>query len=144
MREGTDLREDVRRRYADAAMAVTTGVGAACDCCHPGATCSEEGHVFGPELYEALADEELPEAAVLASLGCGNPTAVADLHPGETVLDLGSGGGIDVLLSPKRVGPSGKVYGLDMPEEVLALAISDRGDAGVSRVASLRGSIEHM
>ena len=95
------LREEVRARYADAATAVLTGSGAACDCSHPGKTCAEEGHAFGPELYDALEDEALPEAAVLASLGCGNPTAVADLHDGETVLDLGSGGGIDVLLSAK-------------------------------------------
>ena len=103
------------------------GPGAACDCCHPGATCAEEGHAFGPDLYEALEGEALPEGAVLASLGCGNPTAVADLHEGETVLDLGSGGGIDVLLSAKRVGPTGKVYGLDMTEEMLALAIREPG-----------------
>ena len=94
-----DLREDVRRRYAEAASTVTLGAGAAQDCCHPGKTCAEEGHATGPEFYGQLTEEELPEAAVLASLGCGNPTAVADLHPGETVLDLGSGGGIDVLLS---------------------------------------------
>jgi len=104
MSSNTELREDVRRRYAEAANTVATGKGAASNCCHPGTTCSEEGHGSGPGFYDALADEELPEAAVLASLGCGNPTAVADLHPGETVLDLGSGGGIDVLLSAKRVG----------------------------------------
>src|SRR5438445_2302329 len=89
MTNDTELREDVRRRYAEAATAVTTGSGVACDCCHPGSTCAEEGHAFGPEIYEALADERLPEAAILASLGCGNPTAVADLHLGEPVLDLG-------------------------------------------------------
>jgi arsenite methyltransferase len=137
----TDLREEVRSRYAEAAIAVATGAGAACDCCHPGRTCAEEGHAFGPELYEALASEELPDAAVLASLGCGNPIAVADLHEGETVLDLGSGGGIDVLLSAKRVGPTGKVYGLDMTEEMLALAIRNRdlcpgGRVGVSDVVA--------
>ncbi len=144
MIKAIDLREDVRQRYAEAASAVTTGAGVACDCCHPGTTCAEEGHTFGPELYEALADEGLPEAAVLASLGCGNPTAVADLHPGETVLDLGSGGGIDVLLSAKRVGPTGKVYGLDMTDEMLALAIKNRDDAGATNVEFLKGYIEEV
>src|SRR5438034_1323517 len=105
MTQDVQLSEEVRARYAESALAVTEGSGTACDCCHPGSTCAEEGHAFGPELYEALDQEGLPEAAVLASLGCGNPTAIADLHPGETVLDLGSGGGIDVLLSAKRVGP---------------------------------------
>jgi arsenite methyltransferase len=138
------LREEVRARYAEAATSVSTGAGAACDCCHPGSSCSGEGHTFGPELYEALAGEELPEAAVLASLGCGNPTAVADLHPGETVLDLGSGGGIDVLLSAKRVGPTGKVYGLDMTEEMLALALENRAAAGATNVEFLKGYIEDI
>jgi arsenite methyltransferase len=144
MSNETDLREDVRRRYAEAATTVTAGAGAACDCCHPGKTCAEEGHAFGPELYEALSDEGLPEAAVLASLGCGNPTAVADVHPGETVLDLGSGGGIDVLLSAKRVGPTGKVYGLDMTEEMLSLAIKNRDDAAATNVEFLKGYIEEV
>jgi SAM-dependent methyltransferase len=139
-----DLREEVRVRYAEAASAVIAGAGAACDCSHSGRTCEEEGHAFGPELYDALASEGLPEAAVLASLGCGNPTAVADLHPGETVLDLGSGGGIDVLLSAKRVGPTGKVYGLDMTEEMLALAIRNRDELGVTNVEFLRGLIEDV
>ena len=137
------LREEVRARYADAAKAVTEGAGPACDCCHPG-SCSDEGHAFGPELYEGLAREGLPDAAVMASLGCGNPTAVADLLPGETVLDLGSGGGIDVLLSAKRVGPTGKVYGLDMTEEMLALAIGNREAAGATNVEFLKGYIEDI
>ncbi|MGH2595814.1 MAG: arsenite methyltransferase [Actinomycetota bacterium] len=144
MTNDTELREEVRLRYAEAATTVTAGEGAACDCCHPGSTCAEEGHEFGPELYDALHDEGLPEAAVLASLGCGNPTAVADLNPGETVLDLGSGGGIDVLLSAKRVGPTGKVYGLDMTEEMLALAIRNRDEAGATNVEFLRGYIEEV
>jgi arsenite methyltransferase len=144
MTNAAELREDVRTRYAEAATAVSTGAGAACDCCHPGATCAEEGHAFGPALYEALADERLPDEAVLASLGCGNPTAVADLHAGETVLDLGSGGGIDVLLSAKRVGPTGKVYGLDMTEEMLALAIDNREKAGATNVEFLKGYIEDI
>ena len=144
MTNDTDLREDVRRRYAEAAGTVAAGAGAACDCGHPGSSCAQEGHAFGPELYEALSDEGLPEAAVLASLGCGNPTAVADLSPGETVLDLGSGGGIDVLLSARRVGPTGKVYGLDMTEEMLALAIQNRDQAGATNVEFLRGYIEDV
>jgi SAM-dependent methyltransferase len=140
----TKLREEVRTHYGEAATAVLTGSGVACDCSHPGTTCAEEGHRFGPELYEALESEALPEGAVLASLGCGNPTAVADLHPGETVLDLGSGGGIDVLLSAKRVGPTGKVYGLDMTEEMLALAIRNRDEAGATNVEFLKGYIEDV
>jgi len=139
-----DLREEVRTRYAEAATAVISGVGAACDCCHPGMSCAEEGHAFGPELYDALAEERLPDAAVLASLGCGNPTAVAELRPGEIVLDLGSGGGIDVLLSAKRVGPTGKVYGLDMTDEMLSLAIRNRDEAGATNVEFLKGYIEDI
>jgi arsenite methyltransferase len=138
------LRDEVRRRYAEAATGVSVGAGSACDCSHPGATCEQEGHAFGPSLYEALSDESLPEAAVLASLGCGNPTAVAELRPGETVLDLGSGGGIDVLLSASRVGPTGKVYGLDMTEEMLALAIRNRNEAGATNVEFLKGYIEDI
>jgi arsenite methyltransferase len=137
------LREEVRARYAEAATSVSTGTGA-CDCHYPGSSCADEGHAFGPEFYDALGREGLPEAAVLASLGCGNPTAVADLIPGETVLDLGSGGGIDVLLSAKRVGPEGKVYGLDMTEEMLALAIANRDQAGMKNVEFLKGLIEDI
>ncbi len=144
MSDETDLREQVRQRYAEAASAVTTRADDASDCCHPGSTCVEASHAFGPGLYERLGDEGLPEAAVLASLGCGNPTAVAELHPGETVLDLGSGGGIDVLLSASRVGPTGKVYGLDMTEEMLALAIRNRDEAGVTNVEFLKGYIEDI
>ena len=140
----TDLRDEVRSRYGEAATAVLTGSGVACDRCHPGTTCAEKGHAFSPDLYESLEGESLPEGAVLASLGCGNPTAVADLHPGETVLDLGSGGGIDVLLSAKRVGPTGKVYGLDMTEEMLALAVRNRDEAGATNVEFLKGYIEDV
>jgi len=139
-----ELRERVRARYAEAATVVASGLGAASDCCHPGTTCAQEGHAFGPELYEALSEESLPDAAVLASLGCGNPTAVADLHAGETVLDLGSGGGIDALLSAKRVGATGKVYGLDMTEEMLALAIRTREESGITNVEFLKGYIEDI
>jgi arsenite methyltransferase len=144
MTKATELRDEVRARYSEMAASVAAGTGAACDCGHPGSTCAEEGHAFGPELYEALESEQLPEAAVLASLGCGNPTAVADLHEGETVLDLGSGGGIDVLLSAKRVGPTGKVYGLDMTDEMLALAIRNRDDLGATNVELLKGYIEEI
>src|SRR5207249_10823611 len=116
-----------------------TSVSAECgdSCCGPDA-----GAGFGAELYEALATEELPEAAVLASLGCGNPTAVAELRPGETVLDLGSGGGIDVLLSAKRGGPSGRAIGLDMTDEMLALARANAAEAGATNVDFLKGTIE--
>jgi arsenite methyltransferase len=144
MTNDMELREEVRARYAEMANGVASGAGAACDCGHPGKTCAEEGHEFGPELYDALESEQLPEAAVLASLGCGNPTAVTELHEGERVLDLGSGGGIDVLLSAKRVGPTGKVYGLDMTDEMLALAIHNRDEAGATNVEFLKGYIEEI
>ena len=144
MTQDIELREEVRARYAEMASGVTSGAGAACDCGHPGKTCAQEGHAFGPDLYEHLRDEDLPETAVLASLGCGNPTAVADLHEGDVVLDLGSGGGIDVLLSAKRVGSTGKVYGLDMTEEMLALAIKNREEADVRNVEFLKGYIEDI
>jgi len=144
MKNNADLREEVRSRYTEAASTVTAGTRAANDCCHPGRTCAEEGHATGPEFYGQLTEEGLPDVAVLASLGCGNPTLVADLHPGETVLDLGSGGGLDVLLSAKRVGPTGKVYGLDMTEEMLALAVKNRDEAGATNVEFLKGYIEEI
>jgi arsenite methyltransferase len=145
------VREQVRARYAAAATKVTSGQGGCgcgqpadcgCDagCCGTAATAEEPG--FGAELYAALDRDQLPDTALLASLGCGNPTAVADLHQGETVLDLGSGGGIDVLLSAKRVGPSGKAYGLDMTEEMLALARRNAEQAGATNVDFLKGQIE--
>jgi arsenite methyltransferase len=145
------LREQVRARYAAAATKVTSGQGdcgcgqpsdCGCDsgCCGGAATAQEPG--FGAELYAALDRDQLPGAALLASLGCGNPTAVADLNEGETVLDLGSGGGIDVLLSAKRVGPTGKAYGLDMTEEMLALARTNAAEAGATNVEFLKGQIE--
>jgi arsenite methyltransferase len=137
------LREQVRARYAAAATKVTGSQGdCGCDsgCCGTAATAEEPG--FGAELYAALDRDQLPGPAVLASLGCGNPTAVAELHEGETVLDLGSGGGIDVLLSAKRVGPSGKAYGLDMTEEMLALARANATQAGATNVDFLKGQIE--
>ena len=129
------LREQVRDRYAAAALAVGGG------CCEPGGAIAEPD-VFGASLYSATDQDELPAAAVLASLGCGNPTAVADLHPGERVLDLGSGGGIDVLLSARRVGPSGFAHGVDMTEEMLALARANAAEAGAINVEFLHGSIE--
>jgi SAM-dependent methyltransferase len=122
----------VREHYAAAANRAATGSGA---CCGP-----EEG--IGPELYGALERSELPDAALLASLGCGNPTAVADLREGERVLDLGSGGGIDVLLSAKRVGPAGRAFGLDMTDEMLALARRNAAEAGATNVEFLKGQIE--
>ena len=107
-----------------------------------GHACCAPGEGIGAELYSALERDELPDAAVLASLGCGNPTAVADLHEGERVLDLGSGGGIDVLLSAKRVGPTGRVFGLDMTDEMLALAPRNIAEAGATNVELLKGHIE--
>jgi arsenite methyltransferase len=140
-----ELREEVRRRYAESARAVTAGSqGCGCgsgSCCADG----EAGAAsFGEALYDAEQRGELPEAATLASLGCGNPTAVAELREGETVLDLGSGGGIDVILSAKRVGPSGRAYGLDMTDEMLALAQQNATEAGVTNVHFLKGVIEQI
>jgi SAM-dependent methyltransferase len=137
------LREEVRRRYAESARAVTTGSsGGCCDssCCKD----TSPGADFGEALYTAEQRGELPDAAALASLGCGNPTAVAELREGETVLDLGSGGGIDVILSAKRVGPTGTAYGLDMTDEMLALARQNAGEAGISNVHFLKGVIEDV
>jgi len=141
-----ELREEVRRRYAESARAVTessNGCG-----CGSGACCADEQAAaetkFGELLYDAEQRGELPDAAVLASLGCGNPTAVAELHEGETVLDLGSGGGIDVILSAKRVGPAGTTYGLDMTDEMLALARQNAAEARVTNVHFLKGVIEQI
>jgi SAM-dependent methyltransferase len=125
------IHETVREHYAAAAVRASEGVS----CCGDPAT-------IGAELYSALERHELPDAAVLASLGCGNPTAVADLHPGERVLDLGSGGGIDVLLSAKRVGPTGRAFGIDMTDEMLALAQRNAAEAGATNVEFLKGHIE--
>ena len=133
----TEVREQVRQRYAEAALDVVNSTsGGCCDdsCCSPAAE--------GPSFYSADEQSELPQEAVLASLGCGNPLAVADLHEGERVLDLGSGGGIDVLLSARRVGPSGRAYGLDMTDEMLALARANAEKAGATNVEFLRGNIE--
>jgi arsenite methyltransferase len=125
------IHEEVRIRYASAALQATAG-----------GCCSGQPQTIGAGLYSTLEQAELPEAAVLASLGCGNPTAVAELREGERVLDLGSGGGIDVLLSAKRVGPTGRAVGLDMTDEMLALAQSNAADAGATNVEFLKGHIE--
>ena len=129
------LRDEVRARYAESARAVIEGQSGECGC-GSGSCCSEDGPdmTFGELLYDAEQRGELPDAAVLASLGCGNPTAVADLHEGEVVLDLGSGGGIDVILSARRVGATGIAYGLDMTDEMLALARKNAVDADVTNV----------
>jgi SAM-dependent methyltransferase len=141
-----ELREEVRRRYAAAADAASAG-GCGCNddggCCG-NACCDGADGAFGEALYDAEQRGTLPRAATLASLGCGNPTAVAELAEGETVLDLGSGGGIDVILSAKRVGPRGTAYGLDMTDEMLALARHNAAEAGVENVHFLKGLIEQI
>jgi len=141
----SDVREEVRARYAEAATAVTKDnqEAAAFESCCDTSCCGGDA-VFGAGLYKNLDDGVLPDTALLASLGCGNPTAVADLAEGETVLDLGSGGGIDVLLSAERVGPSGKVYGLDMTDEMLELAEKNRREAGAENVEFLKGYMEDV
>jgi arsenite methyltransferase len=140
------VREDVRRRYAEAAVAAERG-GCGCGddggCCGNVACDGDEG-TFGKTLYSIEQHRELPDTAVLASLGCGNPTAVAELREGETVLDLGSGGGIDVILSAKRVGPSGRAFGLDMTDEMLALAQTNAEKAGIRNAIFLRGTMENV
>jgi arsenite methyltransferase len=133
------LREEVRERYAAAARSVTDGSSSGC--CGSGSCCSDD---FGTSLYTDEQRGDVPDAAALASLGCGNPTAVADLREGETVLDLGSGGGIDVILSARRVGPEGLAYGLDMTDEMLALARKNAEDAGVRNAIFLKGVIEDV
>jgi arsenite methyltransferase len=135
-----NIRETVREKYAEAAKRSQSGGSSCCgaaaasDCCDP----------ITSNLYDASQAGQIPEEALKASLGCGNPTALAKLNPGETVLDLGSGGGIDVLLSARRVGPTGKAYGLDMTDEMLALANENKRKAGAENVEFLRGEIEHI
>jgi arsenite methyltransferase len=139
------IHEEVRRRYAQAAVEASFGVQPAiASGCGEGGCCAPQDAVFGSALYEDAERGDLPEQAVLASLGCGNPAAVADLREGEVVLDLGSGGGIDVLLSARRVGPEGKAYGLDMTEEMLALARRNAAEAGATNVEFLKGRIEQI
>lgn len=149
MAELTETREAVRERYAAAARAASeTGNGAGC--CGSAAGCGstmlrdDESEVFGQHLYDESTREGAPDAAVAASMGCGVPTAVADLHQGETVLDLGSGAGADVLISARRVGPAGKAIGLDMTDEMLALARANAAEAGVDNVEFVKGYIEEI
>jgi arsenite methyltransferase len=137
------VKDVVKEKYGQAALRVVSGEGNACCGSSPSSCCSG-GDPITSDLYDQLQKDELPEAAVLASLGCGNPTALAQLSPGEVVLDLGSGGGIDVLLSAKRVGPTGKAYGLDMTDEMLALARENQRKAGVGNVEFLKGEIENI
>jgi len=136
----TNIKETVKEKYGQAALRVHTG-GSSCCGASPSSGCADP---ITSNLYDAIQKNEIPQEAVLASLGCGNPTALAQLNPGETILDLGSGGGIDVLLSAKRVGPTGKAYGLDMTDEMLALANENRRKAGAQNVEFLRGEIEHI
>jgi arsenite methyltransferase len=137
--ESTRIKEAVKAKYGEAALRVTTGSS----CCGsaPATGCADP---ITSNLYDAAQAGQIPEEALLASLGCGNPTALAQLNPGEVVLDLGSGGGIDVLLSAKRVGPTGKAYGLDMTDEMLALANENKRKAGIANVEFLKGEIEQI
>jgi arsenite methyltransferase len=135
-----DIKEVVKQKYGEAALRVKSGGSS---CCGTAASCGCSDPITS-NLYEEQQTNQLPEEAVLASLGCGNPTALAKLNPGEVVLDLGSGGGIDVLLSAKRVGPSGKAYGLDMTDEMLALANENKRKAGAENVEFLKGEIEEI
>jgi ubiquinone/menaquinone biosynthesis C-methylase UbiE len=140
------IRETVREKYGEVARRVSGGAQGSCgpagSCC--GAAAVGEWDPITSDLYDRVQTDSLPEQAVLASLGCGNPTALAELKPGETVLDLGSGGGIDVLLSAKRVGPLGKAYGLDMTDEMLELARANAAKAGATNVEFLKGEIENI
>src|SRR5216117_3806879 len=138
------LKSEVKQKYGQAALRVSEGSTAA-TCCGPSACCGATTEAWDPitsELYDEQQKAGIPAEALLASLGCGNPTALAELNEGETVLDLGSGGGIDVLLSAKRVGPTGKAYGLDMTDEMLALAMENKAKAGAANVEFLKGHIE--
>ena len=156
----TDIKEVVREKYGQAALRVSSG-GSSCCGATPSCGCGDpitsnlyDPSLFGPSLsgsslsgsslFGSSQAQQIPEEALLASLGCGNPTALANLNPGEVVLDLGSGGGIDVLLSAKRVGATGKAYGLDMTDEMLALANENKRKAGVENVEFLKGEIEHI
>src|SRR6204780_634521 len=134
-----DIKEVVKEKYGQAALRVTSG-GSSCCGASPSCGCDP----ITANLYDTAQAGEIPEEALLASLGCGNPTALAKLNQGEMVLDLGSGGGIDVLLSAKRVGPTGKAYGLDMTDEMLALAEENKRKSGVENAEFLKGEIEHI
>ena len=143
-----ELRAAVKDKYGAAARRVLSGEGVPAECCGSSGCCGGAATAscdpISSNLYVTGETDQLPEAAVLASLGCGNPTALAELREGEVVLDLGSGGGIDVLLSARRVGPAGKAYGLDMTDDMLALARRNAADAGVTNVEFLRGRIEEI
>lgn len=136
-----EIKEVVKERYGQAALRVAAGGSSCCGAAPAGLNCCDP---ITNNLYDAEQKDQLPETAVLASLGCGNPTALAELKPGETVLDLGSGGGIDVLLSARRVAPGGKAYGLDMTDEMLALANRNKQESGVGNVEFLKGEIESI
>ena len=138
--ETTDIKEVVKQKYGEAALRVTSG-GSSCCGAAPASSCCDP---ITADLYDASQIQQIPEEALLASLGCGNPTALAELKPGDVVLDLGSGGGIDVLLSARRVGPSGKAYGLDMTDEMLALANENKRKSGINNVEFLKGEIENI
>jgi arsenite methyltransferase len=137
-----NIKDAVKEKYGEAALRATTGGSSCCGATAALASCSCDP--ITSNLYDAAQAGEIPAEAMQASLGCGNPTALAKLNPGETVLDLGSGGGIDVLLSARRVGPTGKAYGLDMTDEMLALANENKNKAGVENVEFLKGEIEHI
>ncbi|HEY6306049.1 MAG TPA: arsenite methyltransferase [Candidatus Angelobacter sp.] len=137
---GEDVREVVKQKYGEAALRVTTGGSGCCGAAPASLSCDP----ITTNLYDASQIGQIPEEALLASLGCGNPTALAQLEPGEVVLDLGSGGGIDVLLSARRVGPAGRAYGLDITDEMLALANENKRKAGATNVEFLKGEIEHV
>jgi len=144
--QNSTLKATVKEKYGQAALRVKEGDTAAA-CCGSSGCCGATTEAWDPitsDLYDAKQKAGIPAEAVLASLGCGNPTALAELKPGETVLDLGSGGGIDVLLSAKRVGPTGKAYGLDMTDEMLALANENKRRAGAENVEFLKGEIEQI
>ena len=137
----TNIKDAVKEKYGEAALRVLNGNSS---CCGTATNCGAAGDPITSRLYDDIQATQIPEEALKASLGCGNPTALATLNPGETVLDLGSGGGIDVLLSARRVGPTGKVYGLDMTDEMLALARENQRKAGIENVEFLKGEIEHI
>jgi len=144
----TDVKEIVQEKYGEAARRVRTGAGLPADCCAKTSCCdgaaASSCDPITSDLYDEAQKDGVPEKAMLASLGCGNPTALAELEAGETVLDLGSGGGIDVLLSGKRVGVTGKAYGLDMTDEMLALAEENKRKSGLTNVEFLKGEIENI
>jgi arsenite methyltransferase len=138
----TEIKEAVKEKYGEAARRVQAGSG--CGCCGTASSAELTCDPITSNLYDAGQAQQIPEEALAASLGCGNPTALAKLHAGETVLDLGSGGGIDVLLSARRVGPTGKAYGLDMTDEMLALANENKRKAGIENAEFLKGEIENI